>query len=89
MRIAIFSDVHSNLPPLEIVLGDSERPVADERYAVGDLVGTRPGPTNSSSETVEFRRVESDVEAAGTAIESTGLPAEFADQLREARGYRA
>jgi hypothetical protein len=37
---------------------------------------------------VEFRRVAYDVEAAARAIEAAGLPSEFADQLREARGYR-
>jgi hypothetical protein len=29
-----------------------------------------------------------DVEAAARAIEAAGLPSEFADQLREARGHR-
>lgn len=38
---------------------------------------------------VEFRRVEYDVEAAARAIEASDLPHEFANQLREARGYRA
>ena len=43
---------------------------------------------DSAADTVEFRRVAYDVEAAAKAIEAAGLPSEFADQLREARGYR-
>lgn len=37
---------------------------------------------------VEFRRTPYDVGAAAMAIEASGLPDEFAAQLREARGYR-
>jgi len=44
MRIAIFSDVHSNLPALEAVLADTEVLRVDERYALGDLVGYAPWP---------------------------------------------
>jgi hypothetical protein len=36
---------------------------------------------------VQFRRVAYDVEAAARAVEASELPSEFADQLREARGY--
>ena len=43
---------------------------------------------DTAADTVEFRRVPYDVERAATAIEAAGLPAEFAAQLREARGYR-
>ena len=38
---------------------------------------------------VEFRRVPYNVDAASRAIEASGLPHEFAGQLREGRGYRA
>jgi putative phosphoesterase len=44
VRIAIFSDVHSNLPALEAVLADIEGVGVDERYALGDLVGYAPWP---------------------------------------------
>lgn len=44
MRIAIFSDVHSNLPALEAVLADIDGTGVNERYAVGDLVGYAPWP---------------------------------------------
>lgn len=43
-RIALFSDVHGNLPALRAVLdaiGDSG---VDERYCLGDLVGYGPDP---------------------------------------------
>jgi putative phosphoesterase len=44
MRIAIFSDVHSNMPGLEAVLADIDAIGFDERYALGDLVGYAPWP---------------------------------------------
>jgi putative phosphoesterase len=44
VRVAIFSDVHSNLPALEAVLADIEAAGVDERYALGDLVGYAPWP---------------------------------------------
>ena len=44
MRIAIFSDVHSNLPALEATLADIAAAVVEERYALGDLVGYAPWP---------------------------------------------
>ena len=43
---------------------------------------------DTAADTVEFRRVNYDVEAAAQVIEATDLPAEFSAQLREARGYR-
>jgi hypothetical protein len=44
MRIAIFSDVHSNLPALEATLADIAAVGVDVRYALGDLVGYAPWP---------------------------------------------
>ncbi len=44
MRLAIFSDVHANLPALEAVLADIEAANVDARYALGDLVGYAPWP---------------------------------------------
>ena len=43
---------------------------------------------DTATDRVEFRRVTYDVERAARAIEASDLPGEFADQLREARGYR-
>jgi putative phosphoesterase len=39
MRLAIFGDIHANLPALEAVLADIERQRVDDLYCLGDLVG--------------------------------------------------
>jgi len=39
MRIALFSDIHANLPALEAVLADIDRQQVDAIYCLGDLVG--------------------------------------------------
>jgi hypothetical protein len=39
MRVAFFSDVHSNLPALDAVLSDIGTARVDARYGLGDLVG--------------------------------------------------
>ena len=44
VRLAIFSDVHANLPALEAVLADIAAVGVDARYALGDLVGYAPWP---------------------------------------------
>lgn len=45
MRIALRSDVHANLPALEVVLADLDRrPDVAAIYHVGDLVGYAPWP---------------------------------------------
>ena len=44
MRLAIFSDVHANLPALDAVLDDIRAIGVDARYALGDLVGYAPWP---------------------------------------------
>lgn len=38
-RIAIFSDIHANLPALQAVLNDLDQRGIKERYCLGDLVG--------------------------------------------------
>jgi putative phosphoesterase len=38
-RIAIFSDIHANLPALEAVLADMDARGLTERFCLGDLVG--------------------------------------------------
>jgi putative phosphoesterase len=42
IKIAVFSDVHGNLPALEAVLEDIERKGADQIYCLGDLVDFAP-----------------------------------------------
>lgn len=52
-RIAIFSDIHGNLPALEAVLADMEERGLrhDERYCLGDLVGYATFP-NEVTQTI-------------------------------------
>jgi predicted phosphodiesterase len=44
MRIALFSDVHANLPALEAVLADIDKRKPDAVYCLGDLVGYNNWP---------------------------------------------
>lgn len=39
MKIALFSDIHANLPALEAVLADIDKKCPDAVYCLGDLVG--------------------------------------------------
>src|SRR5476649_1408339 len=41
-RIAIFSDVHGNLPALQVVLNDIKTRKVDQIYCLGDLVDFAP-----------------------------------------------
>jgi putative phosphoesterase len=54
MRMAIFSDIHGNLPALEAVLTDIGRQHVDAVYCLGDLVGYAPFP----NEVIEIIRRE-------------------------------
>src|SRR5256885_9285628 len=44
MRLAVLSDVHSNLPALQAVLADVDRVAPDGIWVAGDLVGYNPWP---------------------------------------------
>lgn len=44
MRLAIFSDIHSNLPALDAVLADIRAQTPDRVYCLGDLVGYASTP---------------------------------------------
>jgi diadenosine tetraphosphatase ApaH/serine/threonine PP2A family protein phosphatase len=44
MRIAVVSDIHSNLPALEAVLAAIDAEAPDELWCLGDLVGYGPQP---------------------------------------------
>lgn len=63
-------------------VGSAGKPKDRDPRACWALVETGPDAVN-----VEFRRVTYGVEAAARAVEASELPSEFADQLREARGY--
>jgi putative phosphoesterase len=43
-KVAVFSDVHGNLPALEAVLADIDRAGIDDVVCLGDLVGYGPFP---------------------------------------------
>jgi predicted phosphodiesterase len=44
MKYALLSDIHANLPALEVVLRDVERQQVDAIYHLGDLTGYAPWP---------------------------------------------
>lgn len=44
MKIALFSDIHANLPALEAVLADIDQKRPDAVYCLGDLVGYNVWP---------------------------------------------
>ncbi len=44
MRVAVISDIHSNLPALEAVLADVDREAPDQLWCLGDVVGYGPQP---------------------------------------------
>ena len=56
MRLALFSDIHANLPALQAVLTsiDAHRP--DQVFCLGDLVGYAPWP-NEVVETIRRRNI--------------------------------
>ncbi|MCW3110493.1 MAG: metallophosphatase family protein [Segetibacter sp.] len=55
-RIAIFSDVHGNLPALETVLSDINKRNIDQVYCLGDLVDFAPW-TNEVIELIKGLRI--------------------------------
>ena len=68
--LALFSDVHANLPALEAVLADmGTRDEVDAAYCLGDLVGYAPWP-NEVVEAVRERRIPT---IAGNYDEGVGL----------------
>src|ERR1700749_2873616 len=56
MRIALFSDIHANLPALESVLADIESKKPDAIYCLGDLVGYNVWPNEVIKE-IRSRRI--------------------------------
>lgn len=50
MRIALFSDIHANLPALEAVLKDIDSRKVDAVYCLGDLVGYNIWPNEVINE---------------------------------------
>ena len=56
MRIALFSDIHANLPALKAVLADIEKRNPDLVYCLGDLVGYAPYPNEVINE-IRMRKI--------------------------------
>lgn len=56
MRIAVFSDIHGNLPALEEVLAHIEKQKVDALFCLGDLVGYGPYP-NEVIEAITGRKI--------------------------------
>lgn len=50
MRIALFSDIHSNFPALESALADIDKRKPDAIYCLGDLVGYNIWPNEVINE---------------------------------------
>src|SRR3954463_9544666 len=50
MKIALFSDIHANLPALEACLADMEQKKPDAVYCLGDLVGYNIWPNEVINE---------------------------------------
>jgi len=56
VRYALISDIHANLPALDVVLADiAERPDVDATYHLGDLVGYAPWPNETVNRLLEAR----------------------------------
>jgi putative phosphoesterase len=90
MRLAIFSDVHSNLPALEAVLGDIKTAGVDACYVLGDLVGYAPWP----NEVIERLRVERIPVVMGNYDDGTGFDRDecgcaYTDPIEKALGDRS
>lgn len=56
MKIALFSDIHANLPALEAFFKDTERTQPDAIYCLGDLVGYNVWPNEVINE-IRKRRI--------------------------------
>lgn len=69
MRIALFSDIHANLPALEAVLADIDARDVDAVYCLGDLVGYATWP-NEVATTIRARGIPT---IAGNYDEGVGL----------------
>ena len=69
MKLAFFSDVHSNLPALDAVLADIGAAGVDVRYALGDLTGYAPWP----NEVIERLRAEAIPVVMGNYDDGTGF----------------
>lgn len=88
MNIAVFSDVHANLPALEAVLASIDERGPDQIWCLGDLVGYAPWP-NEVVELVRRRNIPTIAgnydEAVGNNADDCGCAYQNDDQRRRAR----
>lgn len=61
MKIAIFSDIHSNMEAFQAVISDIDRQNVDQKLFLGDIVGYGPNP----NECIELLKENSDVVLGG------------------------
>ena len=90
MRIAVFSDVHSNLPALDAVLDDISGVGVDATYALGDYVGYAPWP----NEVLERLQADGIPSVMGNYDDGTGFDRDecgcaYVDPTEKALGDRS
>ncbi|RYE04820.1 MAG: metallophosphoesterase [Rickettsiaceae bacterium] len=90
MKIALFSDVHGNLPALEAVLADIEAQQVDVCYCLGDLVDFAPWP----NEVIDLLRrrnvlVIQGNHDAGIGAHRADFPYSYRTAAEEAAGRQA
>lgn len=79
MRIALFSDIHANLPAFEAFLRDLDARKPDAVYCLGDLVGYNVWPNEIID---EIRRRGIATLAGNHDLKVNGLPTVSADKLQ-------
>jgi putative phosphoesterase len=89
-RIAIFSDIHANLPALEAVFADMDARGLAERYCLGDLVGYATFP-NEVIELIRTRNIPCIMgnydQGVGNNSDDCGCA--YKDAISEALGKRS
>ena len=74
MKIALFSDIHANLPALNAVLADIDKKCPDAAYCLGDLVGYNIWP----NQVVDTIRRRASRPSPGTTTSASAEPATIA-----------
>lgn len=90
MRIGVLSDIHANLPALEVVLDDAGRQRLDAIFCLGDLVGYGAFP----NEVVELMRSSGIPTIMGNYDDGVGFDREecgcaYRDPDEKARGQQS
>ena len=89
-RIAVFSDIHANLPALQAVLADMDRRGLERRYCLGDLVGYGTFP-NEVVDLIRKRQIPTVMgnydQGVGNSSDECGCAYRTAEE--EALGHRS